>query len=44
MEKKDNPNQPQDHTKTTNQVNENSKNEQLESFREDGQGQYMTTD
>jgi catalase len=46
MKKKSNqdPNQPQNHTKTTRQVNENSKNEQLESFREDGSGQYMTTD
>ena len=38
------PNAPKDHTRTTQQVNENSKNEQLESFREDPADQYMTTD
>lgn len=44
MEKNGNPNEPQNHTQSSFEVDENSKNRQLESFREEGQGQYMTTD
>jgi catalase len=38
------PNTSKDHIRTTQKVNEHSKNEQLESFREDPADQFMTTD
>jgi catalase len=43
MEKKDNKDMNQHNSKTT-KVDEQSKNKQLESFREDPKDQYMTTD
>ena len=38
------PNAQKDHSRTTPEVNANSKNEQLDRFRVDDQGEFMTTD